>query len=227
MAKKKRRRRSAGSGAEAQQRRLERLDARRQAKAEQLEARRKAQQRARFIRIALLFVLFMGVSWFFFFRQTKPASIAGHEIQSFDDAGLQVHAAPYEYESNPPVAGPHSPNVAPCGTYAQPIPDPQYVHSLEHGAVGIMYRPDLDPADISTIEGIVREFDGQVLSQPDPDMPTAMAVTSWGEMMRLDALDESAIRRYIETFRGEGPESGAECPSSSTQSFEPPAPRDS
>src|SRR3982074_2031812 len=44
---------------------------------------------------------------------------------------------------SPPVAGPHSPVWQNSGFYSIPIANEHGVHSMEHGAVWITYRPEL------------------------------------------------------------------------------------
>ncbi|MGH2819735.1 MAG: DUF3105 domain-containing protein [Actinomycetota bacterium] len=212
--KKTRKRRASGSGAEAQQRRRERLDARRQEKAAAEEARRRAAVRQKWIRRGLVAALGAALAWFFIVRQATPDAIAGHEVESFAQATpANPHTNdPVEYESRPPASGRHAPTWHDCGTYAEPVDPEMYVHSLEHGAVGILYKPDeIAPEDIEQIESIVQDYEENVLSSPYPDMDTAIAVTSWGEMIRLDAFEEDAIREYIDAFAGDGPEPGQTC----------------
>ena len=184
MAKKKGRKKAGGlSGAEAQERKRERLEARRAAKAAALERQRRAETRQKIIsRLAMLTIL-GGLIWFFFLRpEPAPESIEGHPIGSFSTSGLQQHTgATVDYPTSPPVSGEHNPTPAECGVHGTPIQNEMQVHSLEHGGVGIQYRPDaVTPADIAALEAIVGNFDSHVFSAPYPDMEPAIAVTSWG-----------------------------------------------
>jgi hypothetical protein len=211
------------SAAEAHQRRQERLEARREARAEALAAQARAARRERFLRVAVIGVLAGAFVWFFLLqsRPQGPGSIDGHPIERFSESGVGEHVSgTVDYDSAPPTHGPHGLAVA-CGVYAEPIPNENQVHNLEHGAVGIQYRPDLDPRDIAKIENIVRKSGSRTFSAPYPDMDSAIAVTSWGEMMRLDTFDAAAINDYIEAFRGKGPE-GVPCDNTSDDSFRPP-----
>ena len=223
MAKKKTKRRRS-DGIEAQERRRERLDARRQARAEALAAQARAERRRRLLRAALVGLLGAAVGWFFLVQlapEPTPDAIDGHPIEDFDESGVNEHVSgPVNYESTPPTHGPHAAAPAPCGVHSEPIPNENMVHSLEHGAVGILYEPSVALDDIRVIEDIVGSYDGRVFSAPYPEMPTTIAVTSWGEMMRLDSLDVGAIRDYIAAFRGNGPEDVG-CPSTSDSPFSP------
>ena len=60
-------------------------------------------------------------------------------------AGLHATGA-ISYKENPPMGGTHNAIWQNCGVYEVPIHNEHAVHSMEHGAVWITYRPDL-PAD--------------------------------------------------------------------------------
>jgi hypothetical protein len=218
--KKKAKPRRTTSAPDAHQRRQERLEARRLERARALEARARAARRARLIRLGVIAALVAGFVYLFFMqtRPQGPESIRGHAIERFGDSGVNEHVTgTVEYDSTPPTHGPHGSPVA-CGVHAEPIPHENQVHLLEHGVVGIQYRPSLAPDDIRSIEAVVRETGSRTFSAPYPGMPTAIAVTSWGELMRLDSLDLPAINDYVEAFRGEGPEDVA-CPNDSDSPF--------
>jgi hypothetical protein len=224
MAKKKTGARRGTASADAHERRRERLDARRRAKAEALAAQRRALRRARLVRSVLMGLLAAGVVAFVLLQLqggNTPDEIGGHRIQKLGETGVNEHVSgTVEYDSTPPSSGPHSPQPAECGVHADPVPNETQTHSLEHGAVAVQYLPTLELEDIRTIERIVSGYDGRVLSAPYPGMETPIAVTSWGEMMRLDSLDADAIRDYIDAFRGRGPEDVA-CPSTADDPFRP------
>lgn len=221
MAKKKRRR-TAPPGVDANEKRRERLEAKREARALAAAAARRAEQRERLIRYALVAALAAAALWFFFFRGQTPSAIAGHAIEKFSEAGTNQHVdTPVAYEERPPVAGTHAATSAPCGVHAEPIPDEAYVHTLEHGAVALLYDPTrVDASDIETLEAIARDFGERVLSAPYEGGEEPIYVTSWGERMPLGSVDEEAIREYIDTFRGTGPED-LPCPPDSDESFAP------
>lgn len=222
---KKQRKKNRPPGHDPQEIRRQRLEARRQAKAEQEAARAKRQRRETLVRFLTLALLASLVFWFIFLRDRAPTEINGHAIETLSVRGVGEHTRdPVQYETSPPVSGAHAFGSAPCGIYGQPIDDTIQVHMLEHGAVGVQYRPDaLDLEQIRRIEEIVSEWDGFTFAAPYPEMETPVAVTSWARIMRLDSVDETAIRRYVERFRDRGPEADQPCPNDSEQPYEPPA----
>ena len=228
MAKKKRRR--SGGGAEAQQRRQERLQARREAKERELRARARREQRQRVVRIVAIVAVVGVVLWFFFLRTSTPEAIAGHDVLSFstDNGGAQTHEAPYSYNEEttgikPPVSGRHNPNPAECGVHDAQVPDANFVHTLEHGTVAILYQPDLPPDQIKKLESIVSSFDDHTYSSPYKDLPSPIVVASWAHKMLLENVDEDAIREYIDTFKtsAPAPEPDQKCPNTADAPFTP------
>lgn len=223
MAKKKSKKRPAPPGVDPNERRRERLEARRQEKARALAAQKRAERKERIIRIALLTTLAVAAVWFFFLRGgTTPDAIAGNPIETFSDAGVNDHReGDLTYDETPPVSGQHSPSAAACGIHGEQIADEEYVHSLEHGAVAILYDPQQVDADtITGIEDLAGSYDGETISAPYDGMDQPIYVTSWGERMALDSLDEDAVREYVDTFRGKGPERGSECPNTADDPFD-------
>ena len=213
--------------------RRERLEARREAKAKAVVQQRRRQQRQRITRIVVLVGSLALIIWFLFLRNAIPDAIAGHEIEHFDpfisesQAGTLHTDQPVTYASDPPVSGEHSPRPADCGVYNTQVPNENMVHTLEHGAVGILYNPDQDKVDdIETIEELVQSFDSHVFSEPYPELDPPYAVLAWGHMMRLESYDDAATREFIDFFRqgGDAPEE-QDCPTNQDNPFgETPSP---
>lgn len=227
MAKKKgkKKRRVAPAGIDPNERRRERLDARRQARAEAARRARARARRERAVRFATFVALFALAVWFLFLRTAAPNAIAGHDVETSSATGSGDHSTdPVAYDRTPPVSGTHAPQPAPCGTYAEQIPDESMVHMLEHGAVGILFRPDLEARSIQIIESIVEDYPSDTFSEPYPELDTPIEVVSWGESMPLRALDAEAIHRYIAEFGDDAPEADVECPHDSAQSAVPETP---
>ena len=214
--------RKKSGGAEAAERKRQRLEERRQQKAEALARQRKAAARARAVRSVALIALAGVAVWFFFLRSSTPDEINGHAITGFSGAGVNAHSdQPQTYEMTPPVQGTHG-GAAPCGVHGSPIPDENFVHSLEHGAVGLLFDPTkVTPEDIKKLEALASEADENVVSAPYEGMEPAFAIASWGERMDLDELDITAVNEYIDAFAGKGPEAGQTCPNTVDTPYTP------
>ena len=59
------------------------------------------------------------------------------------------------YDRVPPAGGAHNPTQLNCGVYSQPVPNENAVHSLEHGAVWITYRPTLPADQVASLQQFV------------------------------------------------------------------------
>ncbi|MDQ5874650.1 MAG: DUF3105 domain-containing protein [Actinomycetota bacterium] len=219
MAKKKSSRTRGKAESVQHERRQQRLEERRLAREQELAREARAKRQRDLLRRTIIALVLGVLTWFFFFRNQPLTEIAGTRIMNFSTSGVNVHrTGSLEYETTPPVSGPHAPQPAACGTYAEPISDEEQVHTLEHGAVGIQYRPDLDPEQITVIEELVAGYDTHVFSAPYPGMEPNVVVSSWGEKIELDSARTQVIRAYIRAFRLKGPEK-QDCPSSSDDSF--------
>jgi hypothetical protein len=223
--KKQRRRHSAVSGEHTQERRRERLEARREARAAALAAQRRVHRRRALTRAAMVGGLTAALALVLFVQmrpEPTPDEIDGHRVEKFEETGIGEHVTgTVDYDSIPPTHGPHAAVPATCGVHAQQIANEALVHSLEHGAIGLLYLPSVPLEDIRALERIVRSYDVRVFSAPYSPMQSAFTMVSWGELMRLDSLDTAAIRGYIGAFRGKGPEDRG-CPNTSDRPFRPP-----
>ena len=145
------------------------------------------------------------------------------EVQTFAVTDASHTTGPVRYPQDPPVGGPHAPSWATCGFYTNPIQNELGVHSLEHGAAWITYRPDLPPAQINALRQLARDPAGRgyVLVTPYPPLPadTPVVASAWGKQMRVHTFDEAALRNFIRSFAAgpQTPEPGAPCTGGSVQ----------
>ncbi|OGI82305.1 hypothetical protein A3I95_02820 [Candidatus Nomurabacteria bacterium RIFCSPLOWO2_02_FULL_44_12] len=115
----------------------------------------------------------------------------------------KVHSA---YNSNPPTSGPHWAGVAGPGIKDKPTPDELVLHSMEHGAAVLWYREDLGPDEINKIKEAFNTVSGKKIMLARKDLDVPVALTSWGYLLKLDTIDEVAIKEFIETNNDRAPE---------------------
>lgn len=116
------------------------------------------------------------------------------------------------YAQSPPVGGAHSGVWQNCGIYDQPVRNENAVHSLEHGAVWVTYRPDLPAADLEQLRALAR---GQsyVLLSPYPGLQTPVAASAWGLQLALESVSDPKLADFVRTYQqgSQTPEPGAPC----------------
>src|SRR5262245_544963 len=76
-------------------------------------------------------------------------------VQTFTISSSTHTTDPVDYPQDPPVGGPHDPSWQRCAVYVASVKPEHAVHSMEHGAVWITYRPDLPAADVEYITSSV------------------------------------------------------------------------
>ncbi len=189
------------------------------------EERMKAYERQRRIRqwtriggalVAVLIVAGIGWTAFAYIEDSRLNKVP-EGTQTFQYAGGDHTQQPGEtvaYAENPPVGGTHDSVWQNCGYYAAPVRSENAVHSLEHGAVWITYRPDL-PRD--QVDRLRKRAEDQtyVLVSPYPNLPDGVNVvaSAWNQQLQLPAVDDEKLDQFIRKFRQspEAPEPGAAC----------------
>jgi len=126
----------------------------------------------------------------------------------------QQHIAPGQthpaYNSDPPTSGWHFDTPLPAGFYEEPAPDEQVIHNLEHGHVVISYDCS-KLADCAGTQAQIRQLveryrNWKVTAVPRQNADTAIALTAWGWIDKLDGFDEARITAFIDAWRDRGPE---------------------
>jgi len=139
---------------------------------------------------------------------TTVATIDG--VQTYEV--VQGHSAgPVSYPVVPPAGGIHNPVWQQCGFYDQPIENEKGVHSLEHGAIWITYRPDLPKAEIDGLAALARSRTYILVSRWDSGLPAPVVVTGWGRQLQLQSTADPRMQQFIKLYAGQGPEPNAPC----------------
>jgi len=141
-----------------------------------------------------------GRSW-----QDRAASISGIvNYRERDPSVLSREHKPgnIQYKINPPVGGDHSPTWQRCmgDVYEAQIPNENAVHSLEHGAVWITYRPDLPKDQVDKLASKIRGKDFLLMS-PFPGLDKPISLQAWGYQLKVDNADDGRIDEFISALR--------------------------
>lgn len=103
------------------------------------------------------------------------------------------------YAQTPPVGGDHHATWLNCGSYGSEVAPEYAVHSMEHGAVWITYRPDL-PADQVAVLANAADSQPYVISSPFPGLPAPVVVSAWGLQLTAKNANDPAIAAFIKTY---------------------------
>lgn len=133
-------------------------------------------------------------------------------IKTYTGLSRDHKAGTLSYAQNPPVGGAHNAVWENCGIYNETIKNENAVHSLEHGAVWITYRPDLPAADVAKLRAAASGH-SYVLLSPYPGIPAPIALSAWGVQMLLDNASDPKLASFVQTYEqgAQTPEPGAAC----------------
>jgi Protein of unknown function (DUF3105) len=120
-----------------------------------------------------------------------------------------------KYPDSPPFGGDHNQYWAQCtGTvYDHQLANENAVHTLEHGAIWITYRPGLDQASISTLTNKVLGKNYMLLT-PYAGLKTPISLQAWGYQLFVNSANDPRIDQFITDLRLNPnviPEYGASC----------------
>jgi hypothetical protein len=120
--------------------------------------------------------------------------------------------ATVDYEQDPPAGGEHNAIWQNAGFYVEPVRNETAVHTLEHGAVWITYRPDLPQDQKDQLREIVESQDC-LLASPYPGLDAPVVASAWGAQLRLQSADDPNLEGFIRSYRKgpQTPEPGAAC----------------
>ncbi len=170
-----------------------------------IDAARREQRQKRLLQggIAALVAIAAIVALFFII----PRGGSGDQMRQvpLETANHVEEGAPLSYRNRPPSSGVHYgtlPQASEYRMYDTPLSPGRWVHMLEHGAVAVLYRPDLcdaacvqvlgqvfDQAPRSSIVGGIRHL----VITPYQNMDHAVAVVAWGYVDEMDQVDKDRV----------------------------------
>ena len=155
--------------------------------------------RRRRTRLAILLIGLALAVLIAVFRATyRPAPPPG--VISFEVASREHVLGTVPYDQRPPVGGDHAAQWLNCGFYAETVPDENAVHTLEHGAVWIAFRPDLPADQVETLRKLARE-EADVLVSPYPNLAAPVVATAWAHQLRLESATDPRLVQFVSAFR--------------------------
>ena len=180
-----------------------------------IEEHRREQRRKRLTLgagIAVVVVALVAAVWVLL---PKPAAAQGHQVPVEGNRQHQPQGTNIPYRNRPPSSGDHYDQTAQYGVSTTPVPTGNWVHNLEHGAVVVLYRPDLcDSSCVSTLRDTYNNappsqlFPGykKMVVTPYTDMDHAVASVAWGWVDEMDTVDKDRILAFYRAHVDRGPE---------------------
>lgn len=115
------------------------------------------------------------------------------------------------FKTDPPTSGPHSRRWLPPSIYeANETRRELLVHNLEHGNIVIYFnRAILSDSDVKWLTQLTNQYLGQwdgVLMVARDDTEHPLILTAWRAMLRMKGLEQKKVLKFVEAFRGRGPE---------------------
>ena len=174
------------------------------------QAERRLKLRNGIISGSLAFAAIIAIFLMFNAREQGKQQIEG--VTEYTALSRDHVSETVSYDQTPPVGGAHNPVWQNCGVYTETIANENGVHSLEHGAVWITYRPDLPDLEVRTLQALTRQSGFRLLS-PYPDLPSPIVISAWGYQLQVEQADDPRIKDFIEQYElsPQGPEPGAPC----------------
>ena len=132
--------------------------------------------------------------------------------QSFAVAAPEHVDGDLHEEGDVPVGGPHDEVWQNCGFYDSEVRSENAVHSLEHGAVWITYKPRLADSQVKKLMEFTGRFD-KVLVSPVTGQDSPIIVTAWANQLELTDASDARLAQFVNEFEGSlaAPEPGGRC----------------
>jgi len=184
-------------------------------------------------RVAIvLAVVLVGVAvgvYFLFLRSTATEAagcttvktVAPYNPAAEDRAHIGAQGSPVttppalsSYRTAPPTSGPHDPSPLPAGVYDSPPDVYRTIHSLEHAAVVVWYRPGATSSALADLKSFFQENPQELekvivapYSYPSQgakgELPagTNMVLVAWHHMQSCERVSLGAARAFIGSYR--------------------------
>ncbi|HSS37823.1 MAG TPA: DUF3105 domain-containing protein [Polyangia bacterium] len=122
------------------------------------------------------------------------------------------------YQTNPPSSGNHYSCWAAYQTYTSPVPWGNLVHSLEHGAMIVVYNcPQGCAAEVAAIQSFIDALPldpncgaslhkNRIILMPDPNLNTRFAATAWRWTLKSNCFDAAAFQQFFDAHYDHGNE---------------------
>ena len=114
--------------------------------------------------------------------------------------------------TTPPAGGDHLGIWHTCGIYKVELLDEAAVHALEHGAVWVTYKPEIEKEEIIKLTTML-SGKPKILLSPHSEQMSPIVATSWGRRLEIETANDPRLNKFVDFFMdGEAaPEAGITC----------------
>ncbi|KAK7074909.1 hypothetical protein SK128_003306 [Halocaridina rubra] len=111
------------------------------------------------------------------------------------------------YNTTLPVYGPHRPLWPTYGEYVF-VPPQRWLHSVEHGAVVLLYHPCAEPVEVQRLRIVLTKCFRKHVITPYTLLTTdrPMALVAWGCSLEMATVNDEEVRSFIKKHALKGPE---------------------
>jgi len=146
-------------------------------------------------------------------RQGANTVSVGMSVPSEGSASHVPDGSVLSYKHYPPSSGHHYPSPAPAGVSTKAIPEGNWVHSLEHGYIVILYKPTVSGAPTDAqLRDIMATFPKEkhgsvkIVITPYDHMDNPITAVAWERQLSLDQFDRAQLLQFYQAYVDHGPE---------------------
>ena len=164
----------------------------------------------------------VAVFGFMIWNAVRPAAGESVPVMANSEAHVPEGQNPGPFNSDPPTSGPHYAGEYEAGFYDEsspeaqaPFPEGYLGHNLEHGYVIYWYNCDLlDSNDCTELKDQIKESmvdNGRtkLIAFPRVSLDVPVAMTTWGQLLKMDKFDTSQAKKFVSANRNRAPEPNA------------------
>ena len=117
-----------------------------------------------------------------------------------------------DYPTTPPAGGDHLGIWHTCGIYKVELLDEAAVHALEHGAVWVTYKPEIEKEEIIKLTTML-SGKPKILLSPYSEQMSPIVATSWGRRLEIEKANDPRLNKFVDFFMDgkAAPEAGITC----------------
>jgi hypothetical protein len=118
----------------------------------------------------------------------------------------------YDLSKSIPMGGVHNSYWVACKVWDTAVAAEYAIHSMEHGAIWIVYNNSLKPAEVNVIKNLAKNDPYLLVTKVD-GAKDPITVTAWGFQIKAKKANDPRIPLFIKTYKNSKttPELGAPC----------------